>query len=170
MARAPKKTPAKKKATKSAGGRPPKYDPKVHPRLFLAHRIMGKTIRQVAVELEVTPETLYAWRDKYPEFSEQMAAAEDERNQLVANSLYNRARGYNYRSTQVEYGEDGKIIKRVRKTHHIPAETSAATVFLTNRDKDNWKQKQVLEHDVSDSLADRLDRATRRHRESRGED
>ncbi|MEM6668546.1 MAG: hypothetical protein AAF661_04950 [Pseudomonadota bacterium] len=169
MARAPKKTPAKK-ARKSNAGRPPKYDAKLHPKLAEAYVVAGKNVVQIAAELEISVSTFYDWRENKPEFSEALARAETSKNNIVATSLYRRATGYNYRTSQVKIGEGGVIVERTRRTHHVAPETSAAMAFLTNRDKDNWKQKQVLEHDVSDSLADRLDRATRRHRESRGED
>jgi hypothetical protein len=38
------------------------------------------------------------------------------------------------------------VVTRVKVVKHYPPDTAACIFFLCNRDKDNWKQKNQIEH------------------------
>jgi hypothetical protein len=71
-----KKTGAegKDKGEKHPGGRPTVYRPDFCAKVIKAGEA-GKSYTQIAVMLGVTRETLYAWRDEKPEFSDALTRA-----------------------------------------------------------------------------------------------
>ena len=106
---------------------------------------------QIAQKMGIAASTLYDWINKYPEISEALKRQKVLPNENVINSLYQNATGYEYEEEQafkvkiIEYSpitkqkirEEEKIeVVKVKRYH--PAETTAALIWLKNRDSENW--------------------------------
>src|SRR5216683_2182387 len=73
-------------------GQPTRYEPAFCPR---ARRLalLGLTDTEIADLFGISPDTLYEWRRRHPEFSDSLDAGKIEADAEVAESLYHRARG-----------------------------------------------------------------------------
>jgi hypothetical protein len=121
------------KETVKAQGRPTKYLSEYDIQVQKLCRL-GATDKEIADFFDVAESTIYLWKLKEPSFSEALKKGKIESDMNVANSLYNRAKGYDV---------DGK---------HIPADTTAIIYWLKNRRPNEWRDRQDVNHDVSGSL------------------
>jgi hypothetical protein len=64
----------------------------------------------------------------------------------VERSLYERANGYNYDAVKVFMPAGSKQPIVVHYTEHCPPDVGAAFIWLKNRDPDNWRDTQNVEH------------------------
>src|SRR6266568_9065391 len=73
-------------------GQPTRYEPAFCPR---ARRLalLGLTDIEIADLFGISPDTLYEWRRRHPEFSDSLDAGKIEADPRVAERLFDRARG-----------------------------------------------------------------------------
>lgn len=111
-----------------------------------AHRLclLGYTDAELAKFFGIAERTIYAWKLDYPEFSHAIESGREDADSKVARSMYERAVGYKHRETKV-FCQDGEII-----THdvvkHYPPDTQAGIFWLTNRQRDKFRDKKDMEH------------------------
>lgn len=155
--------PEEQSAPRSNAGRPTDYDPEF---CKVAYEMAqgGATDFEIAQELGIAEATLYRWKSKHPEFRESLKLGKESADDRVERSLYHRAIGYSYQSVKILQNQGAPVV--VPYVEHVPPDTGAATLWLTNRRGDQWRSKQAVEHggtietkDVSE-LSD-LDRARR---------
>lgn len=129
--------------------------------LTVAELAAKKTDGELAAAMSIAPSTLYAWINKYPEFSDAVergrrgefgAAAIKE----VENSLYDRCLGglrtvkKAVKLKEVKYDKSGRKVSERERVElaeeevYIPADVNAIKFFLTNRAGDRWKNKTEL--------------------------
>ena len=113
----------------------------------------GLTDEQLAHNMGISRDTLYAWKNKYPDISNALKRGKEVVDIQVENALLKRALGYDYQEERVEVSED-KGRKVVRTIKHVPADTTAGIFWLKNRRPDKWRDKPEPEAD-----ADSLNRA-----------
>lgn len=113
----------------------------------------GLTDEQLAHNMGISRDTLYAWKNKYPDISDALKRGKEVVDIQVENALLKRALGYDYQEERVEVSED-KGRKVVQTIKHIPADTTAGIFWLKNRRPDKWRDKPEPEAD-----ADSLNRA-----------
>jgi hypothetical protein len=141
---------AKKPRTKSASdgisnqvarGRPTKYDPSMceHVRKYC---LLGATDEQLAELLEVAVSTIYEWKIEYPEFSEAIKSGKEVADAKVAESLFHRATGYSHKAVKI-FNDGGKPLV-VDYMEHYPPDATSMIFWLSNRRKDQWRQKQEI--------------------------
>lgn len=111
------------------------------------------TDTEVCKKLKMSRQTLYTWRKKYPEFEQ---AIEDAKMELIDSrlidcrkSLSKLISGYEYEEETTEYirGESGRPevrAQRVIKKHVMP-NLGAIIHYQTNRDPENWVNRQRTE-------------------------
>ena len=58
-----------------AGGRPPKYDPDKHCEQIVELGAEGASKAQMARDMGVSRDTIYAWAEEHPEFSDALSRA-----------------------------------------------------------------------------------------------
>jgi len=107
-----------------------------------------------------TDNPLRRWKARFPAFATALARGREVSSGRVAASLYERAIGYSHPATKVfppRKSGDPPIV--VPYTERFPPDVEAAKFILTNREPDLWSNKQTIEHNVSDKLADRLEAA-----------
>lgn len=121
----------------------------------------GLSLRQLAKVLGVALTTIVMWKKKYPAFGDAVERGTHAFDTSTAkNSLQKRLSGYFYNETTSTLVKDPetqearmmptKIIKR-----HMPADVNALTLFLINRDPENWKHRQTLDVNVLQKLSDK---------------
>lgn len=117
------------------GGRPTKYDPSLCDRAKDLC-LMGATDEEIANILEIHKDTLYTWKLKYPEFSDALKDGKEIADAKVARSLYKRANGF--------VGDDDK---------YFPPDPTSCIFWLKNRRRNQWRDKQDVEHTGKDGSA-----------------
>lgn len=94
--------------------------------------------------LGVTEATWNNWKKAHPDFLESLKRGKAESNLTVAKSLYHRAVGYSHPEEKV-FCHNGEIITYQTTKHYPPSEV-AMIFWLKNRDPENWRDKQDIEH------------------------
>lgn len=130
----------------------------------------GLSLRQLGKALGVCAATIIKWKKRYPEFGDAVDRGTHAYNVSTAeSSLQKRLEGYFYNETTSTLvktpgvkGLDGvegsatfkmMVSKIVKK--HMPADVSALTLFLINRDSENWKYRQQIDINVLRKLSDK---------------
>ena len=87
-------------------------------------------------------QTLYDWKNKFPEFSEAIKKGKEIVDIQVENALLKRALGYEYMEERVEISEkDGRKVIQTVKT--VIPDTTAQIFWLKNRRPDRWRDKPI---------------------------
>lgn len=152
-----KKSP--KRPPRPGEGRPSKY-PNIDLGIVTKVAALGATDAEIADILEIDIATLYRWKNQKPEFCEALKAGKAPADERVERSLYQRAVGYTFDSEKV-FQFQGQII-RTPVREHVPPDTTAAIFWLKNRDPENWRDKQQVEHSGSIDVSADADSAKRK--------
>lgn len=151
MTSKPKKTP------KHAGGRPVKYDAKFHPAWAASLCRRGCTMAEIAEAMGVAESTVYAWRRRYPEFSQALNNSRGEADESVVTSLYYRATGQSKRKTLKKrevLNQLGQVVTlREIAEEELPPDTTAMIYWLKNRQPDMWRDRPAEQVDESNAEA-----------------
>ena len=139
-------------------GRPSKYQKEFDKQAFKL-ALLGAKDTQVADFFEVNADTIHEWKKQYPSFSESLKKGKLHADSLVAKSLYKRALGFKFNEVTYEdiletiVDHEGDIsrvpktkIKTVKK--YILPDTTAQIFWLKNRQQDQWRDKQEIEHSI----------------------
>lgn len=113
----------------------------------------GLTDEQIAQNIRISRETLYAWKKKYPDISDALKKGKDVIDRQVENALLKRALGYEYEEVKEKF-EDGVITERTVTKKEVVPDTTAQIFWLKNRKPDKWRDKPAYE-DTSE--LDKLD-------------
>ena len=141
-------------------GRPSSYEPRFADMAFKLC-LLGATDAEMADIFGVTVATLNNWKDDHPEFFESLTRGKHEADAEVAHSLFKRATGYTAKKTVTATFEG--VVSDVREVNeYVGPDTNAASLWLRNRQPGKWRDKQVVEHEVADSTADRILAARKR--------
>jgi hypothetical protein len=121
-------------------GAPSLYDPAICA-LVTDYCLLGAKNEEISRLLSISEATFADWfRDK-PDFREAVQAGRAVADAAVAKSLYHRAKGYSCPKTVVHV--IGGQIVRTEIIEHYPPDTAAAFIWLQNRRRDDWKQRQA---------------------------
>ena len=134
-----------KEITKHPGGRPTKYKPEYCEQVYKLC-LLGATDSEIADFFEVDERTINNWKISYPEFFQSIKNGKEKADADVANSLYNRAKGYEQKTVKVfQYQGDPVIVPVVE---HVAPDTGAAIFWLKNRHPKRWRDR--VEHTGAD--------------------
>ena len=114
------------------------------------------TVAEICKTVRISKETYYTWLKGKPDFSDSIKKAEDQFNDLVVveakRSLIKLVKGYTVQEKKTvttdtgKKDEAGKPIVKIKEhsvvDKHYQPNTAAVIFTLTNRDPDNWKNKQ----------------------------
>lgn len=100
----------------------------------------GLTDEQIAGNMGIRRETLYAWCKKYSNISNTLKKGKEVVDRQVENALLKRALGYHYDEATMENGIETK-----RVTKEVIPDTTAQIFWLKNRRPDKWRDKQDLQ-------------------------
>ena len=123
----------------------------------------GLTDEQIAKNMGIAESTLYAWKGKYPEFSDSLKKGKEVVDIQVENALFKRAMGYSYEEvtqerTKVGEDEDGLPIFEMQETRRVTKEVQpdviAQIFWLKNRKPKEWRDKQQIDANFTGSVGD----------------
>lgn len=148
-------------------GRPPiDYNPDYHPAQAYKYALLGSTQAEMAGLFGISEDTLQRWINQYPDFCGSIEDGGVKADAEVASRLHQRAMGYVKTVEQafkLKKGKDVEVVEVVTLKQEEAPDTKAATLWLSNRQRGKWKDRQTQEHDVSDDLAEILRKGRERH-------
>ena len=114
----------------------------------------GLTDEQIAHNMGICRDTLIEWKKKYSDISDTLKKGKEIVDREVENALFKKAIGYSYKETTKERvlnTKTGKIEMVVTKevTKEVQPDTTAAIFLLKNRMPGMYKDKQMIEAEVS---------------------
>ncbi|HHX11950.1 MAG TPA: helix-turn-helix domain-containing protein [Clostridiales bacterium] len=104
----------------------------------------GLVDEQIAENIGIRRETLYAWKKRYPNVSNALKRGKEVIDRQVENALLKRALGYKYEEVKTEESELGTRITRTIK--EVVPDTTAQIFWLKNRKPAEWRDKRDVEH------------------------
>lgn len=117
----------------------------------------GKTYKDAFTLAGIGKDAFYEWINNKPEFADAIKKAEAEYSEWYNSTIVQDAKrslrelvlGFDYEEIKTESatGKDGKtVITKTTKTRKHVAPSPTAVIFtLTNRDPENWKNRQTNE-------------------------
>mgnify|MGYP000858028883 CR=1 FL=1 len=114
----------------------------------------GLTDEQIAKNIGIRRETLYAWKKKYPNISNSLKKGKEVVDREVENALLKKALGYRYEEVTKEVMENpqtGRMSLAVTKivTKEVIPDTTAQIFWLKNRKPDAWRDKKDIDAKLS---------------------
>lgn len=113
---------------------------------------LGATDVEMADFFGVCERTINHWKHVHPEFLQSIKKGKLQADANVAEALYRRAVGYSHPDTHVSVWQGEVILTELTK--HYPPDTGAAFIWLKNRRPDQWRDKVVVDAEVSVSRMD----------------
>lgn len=144
---------------KSKGGRPTDYRGAVTCRLVETTPLPA-TVAQLCDHLGQGRSTLYDWMEEHPEFSDAVTRRRAQADDIVENSLYKRANGYDYvevMSRTEDGGKDGVKNVSGETVKHVVPDPGAQMNWLKNRRPEKWREKSEVE--ITGNLAEQVKQA-----------
>ena len=106
--------------------------------------LLGATDQELAQFFEIDVRTVYDWKRTKSEFSQAIARGKMLADAEVAAKLYERACGYTHGAIKIYRADDGSVIK-VPYTVEYPPDTTAASLWLRNRQPRHWRDKHEID-------------------------
>jgi hypothetical protein len=113
------------------------------PRQVFQLALLGANEEQICAVMGITPSTLNAWKDKYPEFLDKMYEGRMAADAKVVEAFYQRCIGYEY-TEEVVHIVQGEPVVTLLKKKALP-DTWAAMKWLGIRQKGLWSDVQRTE-------------------------
>lgn len=126
------------------------------------------TVTELADFLHTTYSAIYRWLKAHPDFAEAVARARAKVDDGVEHSFHRTTKGFVVELTKQRVTKDGAIVDIVEQVY-IPPNVNAGQFWLRNRRPKDWKDKQVVELDVTGTFADRVEEAFQEVLRRRGE-
>jgi hypothetical protein len=105
----------------------------------------GLTDEQIYNNLGISKDTFYRYKREHQDFSDILKKGKEVVDRQVENALLKRALGYTYVETKTEESEkDG--IKTTTTVKEVVPDTTAQIFWLKNRKRNEWRDKQEIEH------------------------
>lgn len=134
-----------KNAVGNNGGRPILYKEEYAEQAYKLC-LLGATDSELADFFFVTETTINNWKKNYVEFFESVTRGKVQADAEIANSFYNRAKGFEIDSEKI-FQSDGLIIRADTKTY-FPPDAGAALNWLKNRQPKKWRDKTEVENTI----------------------
>jgi hypothetical protein len=127
-------------------GRPSKFDPKYTAQAKKLCDRFGATDADLAAFFDVSTTAIKDWKIKHAEFAAALKVGKDAADDRVERSLFERAVGYSYDAVKIFMPKDAITPVYAPYVEHVPPDVNAATFWLNNRRKADWRQKVDHEH------------------------
>lgn len=107
--------------------------------------LLGATDKDLAEFFEVCEATINNWKINFPAFLESIKAGKVSADAEVADALYRRATGeYVFVERAFKKPDGDHQVVSIRQ--FVPGDVTAQRLWLLNRSKLNWRDKQEVEH------------------------
>lgn len=141
-----------------------KYSEEIVDRIVELISLDSYTIAEICKNVGISKDTYYRWMKEYSDFSDTIKRAQSEFDDFIVTeakkSLVKKIQGYTVEETKTVYIEkptkDGeeqgkpKIKEKTVTKKYIQPDTVALIFALTNKDPENWKNRQSNEHTGKD--------------------
>lgn len=114
---------------------------------------LGATDAEIADFYGIDVRTVYRWKNTYEEFCQALKAGKDEADSRVERALYHRAIGYEQEAVKIFMPAGAEEPVYAPYVERIAPDTTAAIFWLKNRRPEDWRDKQVTEHQGSLSVS-----------------
>lgn len=132
---------AKKKATRKRPGQPSKIEDEMSIRFAAYLAGEGRTDKQIAEKLGVTPRTIDNWKKAEPEFFLTLKSEKEKADKVVEDSLYSNAQNQFLEEEKAFYdSERGEVVKTTIKKE-VRGNVSAQIFWLKNRQPKKWRDR-----------------------------
>ena len=122
-----------------------KYNKITTPILIAELAKRGYTDAQMAKALGVDRATLHRWCKRYPELKEASEDGKEIADDVIVDSLYNRAKGHTIKDKKILKNPDGSVRQEITEREVSP-DTTACIFWLKNRRPKEWRDKHDVEH------------------------
>lgn len=140
-------------------GRPSKFDGIDFEQVKML-ALDGWDDKRMAAFFKVTEQTWTNWKKAHPDFFASLKDWKLIADREVEERLYKRAIGYSHPEDKIfNDGGEPLIVPTIK---HYPPDTTAAIFWLKNRKPAEWRDKQELDLNVSDDIAEMLDARRKR--------
>ena|SRR6266581_3141549 len=120
--------------------------------------LLGATDQEMADALGIDQVTLDRWKTRHKEFGIATQHGKIKADAEIAESLYNRALGYTHEAMKIFMPVGAETPVYVPYVQHYPPDTTAAVMWLRNRQPDKWRNRHEV--NVTGSIAHRLAQMT----------
>ncbi len=107
--------------------------------------LLGYTDAELAAFFGIAESTLNRWKHDHPGFWESINAGKVIADAQVADSLFRRATGEEIIVEKAIKNADGSY-EAMRLKQFVPGDVTAQRLWLLNRRKSDWRDKQDIEH------------------------
>lgn len=97
--------------------------------------------------MKISTSTFVLWQQNYPEFSIAIKEAREKADEIVEQSLYRMAKGYEHEVEKPMVVGDGlgeSHVEIVKYTERLAPNTTAMIFWLKNRKPKEWRDKQEI--------------------------
>jgi len=102
--------------------------------------MLGAIDTDIAAFFNVSLQTLYSWKNNYPEFLDAQTSSKENYDRRITRSLAEKAQGYKCLESKVFNIGGELVIKDVIKQY--PPDTTACIFWLKNRQPNEWRDVQ----------------------------
>ncbi len=89
---------------------------------------------------DISREQIGVWKKQYPLFKEALQDGYTDADAEVLSALFQRATGYTHPEEKI-FQWDGEVI-RADTTKHYPPDLPSIKLWMTNRQREHWKDRQ----------------------------
>lgn len=130
-----------------------KYNEEIKNKICSLIEADSYTVREICKAIDIHIATYYDWLNNKPEFTEAVKKARGQFYEHIQveceKSLVKLIKGYNYKekTSIIKTNKNGEAyVAEAREVEkHIPPSVPAVIFSLTNRDSENWKNRQNTE-------------------------
>jgi hypothetical protein len=102
----------------------------------------GVSEKEMCDIFDIHPRMIKLWKKQYPLFQDALAEGYTDADAAVLSALYQSAVGYTHDEEKI-FQWDGDII-RADTTKHYKPDIAAIKLWLTNRQREHWKDRQQV--------------------------
>jgi hypothetical protein len=144
---------------KKKNGRPSKFE-KINQKRFKMLALSGWDDKQISAFFDINIATLHRWKLRNQKFCDTLKDWKKEADIKVEKSLYQRALGYDYEETTIEYIKIGEQQLPAEKTKTVKKQmapdVTACIFWLKNRQPQDWRDKTEIDHTMKEYLYEDL--------------
>ena len=112
--------------------------------------LLGATDKQLANFFDTSEQTINAWKKQFPSFLESLKNGKQIADAEIANSLYERAKGYTHDDVHISNHQGEVLLTPIKK--HYPPDTGAAMAWLKNRQPELWRDRRDLDINTTEPV------------------
>lgn len=113
----------------------------------------GLTDDEMAAVFGISKQLMQDWKKYYPDFKAAIEEGRTHADARVVQALFERSIGYTHPETKFAIYE-GEFTDERTVLKHYPPDVAAIRMWLTNRQREHWKDRQSHEHGGAPDLPD----------------